>query len=50
VQSQVGKLLYVEYEVNLVPTFIIFDRYGGVKHKTNSVPDYSLINSILFDS
>ena len=50
VQSEVGKLLYAEYEANLVPTFIIFDQYGDTKHRTNGVPEYSLINLILFEN
>ena len=47
VQSEVGKLLYVEYEANLVPTFIMFDQYGATQYRTNGVPEYSLINSKL---
>ncbi|MFL2759744.1 MAG: hypothetical protein ACJ0BG_01915 [Dehalococcoidia bacterium] len=50
VQSEVGKLLYAEYEANLVPTFIIFDQYGDEKYRTNGVPDYSLIRSLLFEN
>ena len=50
VQSEVGKLLYAEYEANLVPTFIIFDQYGDEKYRTNGVPDYSLISSLLFEN
>ena len=50
VQSEVGKLLYAEYEANLVPTFIIFDQYGVEKYRTNGVPDYSLISSLLFEN
>ena len=50
VQSEVGKLLYAEHEANLVPTFIIFDQYGDEKYRTNGVPDYSLIRSLLFEN
>ena len=50
VQSEVGRLLYAEYEANLVPTFIIFDQYGDEKYRTNGVPDYSLIRSLLFEN
>ena len=31
VQTEIGKLLYAEYEANLVPTFIVFDHYGDKK-------------------
>ena len=47
VQSEVGKLLYVEYEAYLVPTFIMFDQYVATQYRTNGVPEYSLINSLL---
>ena len=50
VQSEVGKLLYVEYEANLVPTFIMFDQYGDPQYRTNGVPEYSLINSLLHEN
>ena len=50
VQSEVGNLLYAEHEANLVPTFIIFDQYGDEKYRTNGVPDYSLIRSLLFEN
>ena len=47
VQSDVGKILYAEYEGNVVPTFIMFDQYGDIQYKTNAVPDHSLIDSLL---
>ena len=47
VQSEVGKILYSEYEGKVVPMFIMFDQYGDIKYKTNAVPEYSLINSLL---
>ena len=50
VQSEVGKLLYVEYEANLVPTVIMFDRYGAAQYRTNGAPEYSLINSLLLEN
>ena len=49
VQTEIGKLLYGEYEANLVPTFIVFDQYGDTKYRTSGVPEYSFINSLLFE-
>ena len=49
VQTEIGKLLYAEYEANLVPTFIVFDQYGDTKYRTNGVPEYSFIISLLFE-
>ena len=40
---------YAEYEANLVPTFIVFDQYGDTKYRTSGVPEYSFINSLLFE-
>ena len=50
VQSRVGKILYDKYDGKLVPTFIIFDQSGAIRHITNGVPDPSLINSMLADN
>ena len=50
VQSRVGKILYDKYDGKLVPTFIIFDQSGAIRHITNGVPDHSLINSMLADN
>ena len=47
VQSHVGRALYSKYDAKLVPTFIIFDQSGSIQYRTNGVPEYDSINSML---